>query len=46
MFTIELLMVDWDDRDNPAVVGRVPSQATRLGDANMIAQSILGDTRQ
>jgi hypothetical protein len=44
MFTIELLMVDWDDRDNPAVVGCVPSQATRLGDVNMVAQAILADT--
>ncbi len=44
MFTIELLMVDWDHRDNPAVVSRIPSQATRLGDVNMVAQTLLADT--
>jgi hypothetical protein len=44
MFTIEFLMVDWDDRDHPAVVGRIPTEAKRLGDVNMVAQAILADT--
>jgi hypothetical protein len=44
MFTIEFLMVDWDDRDHPNVVSRIPSQATRLGDVYMVAQAILADT--
>jgi len=46
MFTVELLKVDWDHRDSPSVVGRIPSHSGRLGDANMIAKSLLDDTTQ
>jgi hypothetical protein len=42
-FTIELLSVDWDDRDNPTAVHRVPSHAARLADAFMVAKSLFED---
>ncbi len=43
MFVIELLTVDWSDRDHPAVVQRVPSHAARLGDAFTVAKALLDD---
>jgi hypothetical protein len=45
VFTIELLDVDWDDRDNPSVLERVPLHVTRLGDAFMVAKSMLDDVK-
>jgi hypothetical protein len=41
VFTVEMLSIDWDHRDNPKVVQRVPLQVPRLGDANRIARWIL-----
>jgi hypothetical protein len=46
VFTIEMLMIDWDDRDNPSVVQRIPSYAPGLGEAVMFAKSILDDARR
>ena len=43
MFTIELLAINWDDRDNPAVVHRLPSHAERLGDAFTVAKALFED---
>jgi hypothetical protein len=40
MFTIELLAINWDDRNKPAVVHRIPSHADRLGDAFVIAKTL------
>jgi hypothetical protein len=45
MFTIEMLAVDWDDREHPTVIHRIPSEGT-LGDANMIAKSLLDDAKR
>ena len=41
MPTIELLDVDWDDRDNARVVRSIP--APSIGDAVMLAKSLLDD---
>jgi hypothetical protein len=43
MFTIEMLMIDWDDRDAPEIVERIPFHAGRLGDAFMVAKALLDD---
>jgi hypothetical protein len=43
---IELLAVDWDDRDHPSVIQSIPSFARRLGDANMVARSLLEDAKR
>jgi hypothetical protein len=46
MFTIEMLDLDWDDRENPDVVHTIPAPTSFLGEANMIAKSALDDTRR
>ena len=46
MFTIELLSMDWDDRENPSVVHRIPSHAPRLADAVMVAKSLFEEAQQ
>ena len=45
MFTVEMLNIDWDDRDNPQVVQRIPLQVPRLGEATMIARWILDNIK-
>ena len=44
MFTIEMLAVDWSDRENPEVLHRIPSHG-RLGDAFVVAKSLLDDAK-
>jgi hypothetical protein len=41
MFTIEMLNVEWDDRDNPDILQRMTCHTKRLGDANIVARSLL-----
>jgi len=46
MFTIELLAIDWLNREHATVVERVPSVAKYLGDANMVAKSLLDHAKK
>ena len=45
MFTIEMLAINWVDREHTRVVQRVPSQAKYLSDANMVAKSLLDQAK-
>jgi hypothetical protein len=46
MFTIELLAMNWLDREHAKVVQRVPSVAKHLDDANMVAKSLLDHAKK
>ena len=45
MFTIEMVDLDWDDRDRPKVVRSVDSPGPLVGDAVAAAKSLLDRER-